>query len=592
MTIHIRSLSPRPSTVDAAARTVEAIVSTGADAPRAGFVERLDLAGADLSRLIGAPVLDAHRSASTRDQLGVIEAAELRPEGIWVRMKFRSNAAAASVLSDIEDGTLRGLSIGYQVAEWQETRSGNRRIRTAKRWAPIEVSVVPVPADPGAHFRNGENHMPEHEQQTTVEPRETTSPQTETRAQVNAQIRTIAETAGLTRAWADEQIDADASPDTARRAAFEAMQSRSAQTATRSTRATVGTDHTDPQTIATRAGEALFARSHPEHELSAPARQYQAMSTVDLARDCLQRSGASLTGLSAATVITRALHSTSDFPLILGDAVGRELRRSYEAAPSGIRTLARQTTARDFRAKRALQFGDGPELKKVKEGGEFQSGTIDESAESYSIETFGRIFGISRQALINDDLGAFTQIPAKLGAAANAFEAAQLVAKLVDNPAMSDGKSVFHADHGNVPQAAAALSIASLTSARTAMRRQKSMSGQPINATPFALVVPPELETLAEQLLTEITATNTDDVNPFAKLSLAVEPRLKNPTAWYIAANPATIDGLEYAYLEGAPGPQIETRHGFEVDGVQIKVRLDFGCGWTDYRGWYRNEGA
>lgn len=94
----------------------------------------------------------------------MIEAAELRAEGIWVRMKFRSNAAALSVLSDIGDGTLRGLSIGYQVAEWQETRDGNNRIRIAKRWAPIEVSVVPVPADPGAHFRNGENHMPEQEQ--------------------------------------------------------------------------------------------------------------------------------------------------------------------------------------------------------------------------------------------------------------------------------------------------------------------------------------------------------------------------------------------------------------------------------------------
>ncbi|WP_417607243.1 prohead protease/major capsid protein fusion protein [Primorskyibacter flagellatus] len=588
MTIHVRNLRPSPSTVDATARTVEAIVSTGADAARAGFIERLDLSGADLSRLIGAPVLDGHRSETTRDQLGVIEAAELRAEGIWVRMKFRSNAAAASVLSDVSDGTLRGLSIGYQVAEWKETRDGNRRVRIAKRWTPIEVSVVPVPADPGAHFRNGESSM--ENQELTVET--TTPPPVETRAQVNAEIRTIADTAGLTRAWADGQIDADATAEDARRAAFEAMQHRSASTATRSTRATINYDHTDPAVIATRAGEALWARSHPGHELSEAARPYAAMSTIDLARDCLRRSGVATTGFTADTVVTRALHTTSDFPLILGDAVGRELRRTYQAPPSGVRMLARQTTARDFRAKHALQFGEADDLQKVPEGGEFKSSTIAETAESYSVETFGRIFGISRQALINDDLGAFVQIPARLGNAARAFEAAQLVAKLVENPAMSDGVAVFHADHGNLAGSSSALSIASLSAARNAMRRQTGLGGQPIDATPKAVVVPPELETLAEQLLSQINATTTDDVNPFAKLTLAVEPRLTDATTWYVAADSAQIDGLEYAYLEGAPGPQIETRQGFEVDGVQMKVRLDFGCGWIDHRGWYRNDGA
>lgn len=592
MTIHIRQLTPQPMTVDPASRTVEAIVSTGADTPRAGFIERLDLAGADLSRLPGAPVLDAHRSASTRDQLGVIEAAELRPEGIWARLRFRNNPAALAVLSDIQDGTLRGLSIGYTVARWKESQEGARPIRTAESWQPIEVSIVPVPADPGAYFRAGENQMPETIQDAPADTTAATADQVQTRAQVNAEIRTIAETAGLTRAWADEQIDAQTTADDARRAAFEAMQRRSADTTTRTTRATITADHTDPATIATRAGEAFFARSHPEHQLSPEARPYVAMTTVDLARDCLRRSGASTTGLSTDTVITRALHTTSDFPLILGDAVGRELRRAYGTAPSGVQMLARQSTARDFRAKRALQFGEGPELKKVLEGGEFQQGTIEEAAETYSVETFGRIFSISRQALINDDLGAFTQIPAKLGNAARAFEAAQLVAKLIENPAMSDGNAVFHADHGNLAASGGALSITTLSAARNAMRRQKGLGGEPINAQPFAVVVPPEMETVAEQLLTQINATNTEDVNPFGNLRLAVEPRLTDTGAWYVAADPAVIDGLEYAYLEGAPGPQIETRQGFEVDGVQMKVRLDFGCGWTDWRGWYRNAGA
>ncbi|EEW24018.1 prohead protease/major capsid protein fusion protein [Rhodobacter ferrooxidans] len=584
MTIHLRALTPRPKSLDQVSRTVEAIVSTGADTARPGFVERLDLRGADLSRLIGSAVLNAHRAGSIEDQLGVVEAAELRAEGLWVRIKFRSNDAAQSVLTDIGEGTLRGLSIGYTVAEWKETRDGERRIRTATRWTPLEVSIVPVPADAGAHFRAGEHQM---EVETQTADQSANNGAVLTRAQTNAEIRSIAETAGLTRDWADAQIDAQAEPDAARAAAFAAMQTRSAQTQTRTTRAVITADNTDPAVIATRAGEAIFARSHPEHQLSEAARPWAWRSIGDVAREVLHLRGVSTLAMTSETLITRALHSTSDFPLILGDAVGRELRRAYAAPASGVRTLARQTTARDFRAKRSIMMGEASELEKVPEGGEFKNGTLDESAESYSLATFGKIFAISRQALVNDDLGAFTRVPAMMGTAAAVFEAAQLTAKVASNPAMSDAVAVFHADHGNLA-ATAELSVTSLSAARLAMRKQTGLSGALIDVVPKYLLVPPELETLGEQTLATIAATKTADANPFANLTLVVEPRLTSGTQWYVLADPATIDGLEYAYLEGAPGPQIETRAGFEVDGVQIKVRLDFGCGWIDHRGWYR----
>ncbi|WP_158970956.1 prohead protease/major capsid protein fusion protein [Chachezhania sediminis] len=585
MTIHLRAITPRPTTVDIKGRTVEAIVSTGADAVRPGYIERLDLRGADLSRLVGAPVLDGHRSGSTRDQLGVIEAAELRSEGLWVRMRFRSNDAAQAVLTDIGDGTLRGLSIGYTVAEWQDGRDGKNRVRTATRWTPLEVSIVPVPADAGAHFRNGEFGM-EPDEQTAERPNET---ERQTRAQVNAEIRSIAQTAGLNRAWADGQIDAEVTADAARQSAFAEMQRRSADTTTRTTRAVITHDNTAPEVVAQRAGEALFARSHPDHQISPEARQWAGLTFREIAREVLQMRGAATMAMTGDALITRALHSTSDFPMILGDAVGRELRRSYGAAPSAVRQLARQTTARDFRAKRAIMLGEGPELERVGEGGEFSYGTIDESEESYSAETFGKIFAISRQAMVNDDLGAFTRVPTLLGASSAAFEASQLVAKITANPVMSDGVAVFHEDHDNLSGAYGAPSMTTLSAARLAMRRQTGISDRLIDVKPRFLVVPPELETTAEQVLAEIAATKTDDVNPFSKLSLIVEPRFTDAQQWYLTADPALMDGLEYAYLEGAPGPQIETKAGFEVDGLQIKVRLDFGCGWIEHRGWYRN---
>ncbi len=580
MTIHLRAAELRPSTLNNDTRTVEAIASTGAEVTRAGFTERLDLSGADLSRLIGGPVLDGHRRETTRDQLGVIDAAEIRPEGIWVRIRFRQSEAALSVMRDVADGTLRGLSIGYSVEKWVDSQDGKRRVRTAKNFTPIEVSIVPIPADPGAYFRN------EDEMQTITE----TTP-VHNRAQANSEIRTIANLAGLERSWADGQIDAEATVDAARQAAFAEMARVHGETRTR-TSAVITVDHTDPAVIATRAGEALFARSHPEHQLAPEARAWAGLTMPELARDCLRRSGVATQGMSADTLITRGLHGTSDFPLLLADAVGRELRTAYEAAPSGARAVARQTTARDFRLKRKLTIGSAPALETTLESGEFKYGTIDESQETYRLATAGKIIALSRQLQVNDDLGGLTDVPRAFGVQARAFENQALASLIIANPNMSDGVAVFNAaTHGN-QKASAGVTLQlikdDLSAARLGMRKQKSVGGLLIDVSPKFVLVPAELETLMQQALAEVQAVATAEVNPFSNLTLLVEPRLTSPTQFYVVADPARVDGLEFAYLEGAQGPQIESRVGFEVDGLEIKVRLDFGCGWIDYRSWYR----
>jgi HK97 family phage prohead protease len=580
MTMHIRAATLRPSTLNTEARTVEAIAATGADVARPGFIERLDMTRADMSRLKGGPVLDGHRRESMQDQLGVIEDARITAEGLWVRIRFRQTAAALAVMTDVADGTLRGLSIGYSVEKWDDTQDGKRRIRTATQWTPQEVSLVPVPADPGAHFRHEVAQM-----ETTTQ----AAPVTLTRAQINTEIRQIADLAGLDRAFADAQIDAEATADAARAAAFAELARTQGQTRTRT--ATVGTDHTDPAVIATRAGEALFARSHPEHELSPQARAWASLSIPELARDCLRRHGVVTQGMGADTLVTRALHTTSDFPLILADAVNRELRMAYDAAPSGARAVARQTTARDFRLKRKLSVGTAPALEAVGEGGEFKYGTISESQETYRLGTFGKVVAWSRQMQVNDDLGAFQDMSRPFGVQARAFENQTLVNLIIANPVMSDGIAVFNAASHFNQKAAAGQTLASITAdlaaARLAMRKQ-TKDGMLIDVAPRFILVPAELETVMQQALSEVQATAAADVNPFSALTLLVEPRLTSTTQWYAVGDPARIDGLEFAYLEGSPGPQIETRVGFDVDGLQVKVRLDFGAGWIDHRGWYR----
>jgi hypothetical protein len=199
--------------------------------------------------------------------------------------------------------------------------------------------------------------------------------------------------------------------------------------------------------------------------------------------------------------------------------------------------------------------------------------------------------------LINDDLSAFTDLAGRFGTASADFEGQFLVDLLTAGsglgPLMDDGQRLFHSTHGNVAGTGAVLSPTTLSAARLAMRRQKGLSGRAISVQPKFLIVPPELETIAEQVLTTINATSVTDVNPFGgKLALLVEARLASTTRWYVAADPATVPGLEYSYLQGSEGPVTETRNGFEVDGVEVKVRLDFGAGFVDWRGFYTNAGA
>ena len=161
---------------------------------------------------------------------------------------------------------------------------------------------------------------------------------------------------------------------------------------------------------------------------------------------------------------------------------------------------------------------------------------------------------------------------------------------MVANPVMSDGKTVFHSGHGNLAASGAAPDETTLSAARLALRTQRDEANQLIGLAPKFLIVGPELETGAEKLMAAITAATTDDVQP-VRLSIIVEPRITGK-AWHVSADPVVADGLVYAHLAGEPGPQLETRQGFDVDGMEFKVRLDFGAAFIDWRSWFKNPGA
>lgn len=592
-----RGLAISPQSWNPESLTFSAVISTGADVERRDargpYVERLDLSAVDPSTLAGIPVLDGHRQGGSEHVVGVVIGVRREGSQLVADMRLTSSPDAAGVATRVAEGVLRGVSIGYGLTDVRETTEAGRRVRTGRPHI-LEVSLVAIPADPASLIRSKETSpMPEVQTATDV------APQIENRAAINAQIRSLAETAGLGRDFADAQIDAGATVEAARAAAFDAMQARGAAAAT--VRAHVGVDHTDPAVIIGRQAEALSQRMGGP-AASEAARSFVGHSLDDLAREALRRSGQAFVGMSREEILVRAMHSTSDFPAILDQAGNRAILNAYQVAQSPILQVTRQRTVPDLRDVSILKAGEISELQPITESGEVQSLTMGEGRERYQMVTYAGNLALTRKLLINDDLGVFGEAARKIGEAAAATEAKAVIRLLQQNggfgPTMDDGEPLFdHAAHNNANDASVARSggyidAELLGNARKALRAQKGVDGVELVAvTPRFLVVGPEQETHGEKVLASLAATKVEDQNVFAgRFELLVEPRITG-LEWYLFGDPATAPVLERAYLASAQGPQIQAREGWERLGREYRVILDLGVGAVDWRGAYRNDG-
>ncbi len=334
--------------------------------------------------------------------------------------------------------------------------------------------------------------------------------------------------------------------------------------------------------------------------LTEQGREWRGMSLLEIGRMFLDAQGVRTRGMPrpelAGLLLTRAggMMSTSDFPAVLANVANKTLRQAYEAAPQTFRPIVRVTSVPDFKEVSRAQLGEAPQLEKVNQHGEFKRGSMGDSAEKYAVATYGKVVAITRQVIVNDDLDAFTRVPRSFGVAAANLESDLVWAQITGNPVMSDETTLFHANHGNLAGAGGAIAVATVSAGRTAMRNQTGLDGKTLlNLSPVAFLVPTALETVAEQFVGQIYAAKTADKVPESLTRLAVvsEPRLDaaSATNWYLAASVGQIDIIELAYLEGAQGVYTETKMGFDVDGVEVKVRMDVGAKAIDWRGLYKN---
>ncbi|TWG91480.1 hypothetical protein L598_005900000090 [Mesorhizobium sp. J18] len=576
-------------------------------------------------------------------------------------VRISERADVEPIWRDIQAGHIRAVSIGYQVHRFEVSKpEAARELWRAVDWTPFEVSAVAVGADPAAGFRAqqplhdcvlhrrdastprqgaspmtdptqtpaaaaAEPHATEETQMTDptnpaaepqaravetralpqgapVTPPDTEAVATRAREAERDRVSTIYDLTGrlnLERSFAEDLVKRGVSVDESRRLILDQVAAKSDETRTFPHVSVPLGGRDERITRRDAVANALLHRYSPTlFPLEDAARQYRGMTLLELARESLGNAGVNTRGLSRDEVATRALHSTSDFPEILSAVTNKTLRQAYDAYPRTFALFCRQVLATDFKSMHRVQLGEAPQLLEVGESGEFKRGTLGESKESYKVKTYGRVVAITRQTLINDDLDAFTRIPAMYGNSIAQLESDVVWGIITANPAMADGNALFHTTHKNLAGTGAALAVDAVGAARAAMAKQTGLDKKTVlNVRPAFLIVPASLELKAEQLVAQnLVPAATSSVVPQSIRTLAPisEPRLDaaSETAWYLAASPNQIDTIEYAYLEGQQGAYIETRNGFDVDGVEIKCRLDFGAKAIDWRGLYKNPGA
>lgn len=577
-----------PSSYDAKTRTFEAIVTTGAGVKRvdsAGiYTEVLDVASINPAAMIGLPVLVDH-NPSFDSHVGTITAARVEGGNLIASIKLTSDSSADPVARKVEDGVLNSMSLGYRVGKWTEKTVNGARVRTAGEIQPVEASLVATPADSGARIRKDSTMEPE----IISPPVAPILPDATTIAH-RAAVRDLATRSGLASAWADSQIDSGADLVSVRAAAHEAMLAR-AQTIRVVQTAPSGDD---PSVILSRRVDGLHAHTTgaaPKPE----AREFVYDTLSDHVRSMLASVNVSTRGLSKADLYTRAaMHVAGDFSALLQGVGNRTLLASYEASRTPLVKLFRKTSRTDFRATFELRISELGALEKVSESGEFKSKTRSELSQSFLMDTYAGKFSISRKALINDDLGAFADASRAFGLAAATTESNLMVALLESNPVMTeDGAALFHASHGNLAAAGAAIDVDSLSDGRASLRKMKGLDGKtPIAVNPRYLVVSADRETEAEKMLASIGATMPGDVNPFSgKLELLVDPSLASEP-WYIAGAPEQFPCLSYAVLNGNEVPTVEVQNLFDQLGTSVRAYHDFGVGAQDWRSLYKNPGV
>lgn len=586
----------------------------------------------------GIPLLDGHDwSGSVLKQLGIAKGYEVVGEEIETLLRFSKKPDAETVFQDVIDGILTTTSIGYRVFEYEDISPEDRQPGEPATFKAIdyeifEISMVPIPADPGALLRSDKGEsMPKklkrteeeteeqkkakkaesenEEEEEASDASEGTSagdePEEETEEQKKAKkeleedeeraedeeedeegeerslkILKMARKANLDLEKTEALIRSKDSVETISNKILSDMAAR--QGGAKMSKVII----TNDERAITREGmkNAILLRSGSKAvKLCDNSKRFMNMKLSDMVRSYLGLGW----DVGNNELAQRAFHSTSDFALILTDALSVSLAHEYAELAQTFEPLVNRGSLNDFRESHIVDYGTFPKLQLLGEGGEIKGGTLGEGKNKKQLRTYASLINITRQTIINDQLDVFSKLPKMAARAGRDLEADLVWSILTGNPTMGDGKTLFHADHGNIV-AAGNIDLAKVSAAIEKMKTQKGIDGKPVTVIPEYIVAPVALEAAALQFInTNFMASKQSDTNPYATTFKGVitDQRLdaSSKTKFYLAADKSKAALIDLDTLDGA-GMQLNVKEVFG-SGITYEALYDIGASPADHKG-------
>lgn len=602
----------------------------------------------------GLPIYDDHKHYQGIDGvLGITEGYRFEGEKLITTIRFDKSEKGKEAYRKVKEGIIKTVSVGYKVHGYERNttiKDGEIPIYRATSWEPMELSLAPIPADIKSSVRNEQNRNTVQIVDNNMNPiDEGTKPVvdngegTQERSLPNggggaapvvpmptqtadlaeerkrsAGIIELAKRHNLDQTLASNHISSGTSLDAFRALVLDELEKRNAPITGNTNIAQVTADERDKFRKIGEIGIGLRTGMITEGELRKTtegqamleaARPYRGIRLARMAEICLENEGVNVRALlgNEEEIVGRAITSSQkDFVVMLAGTANRRLRERYALQPRTWEQICRVGSYGDFRKYDIVTAHSMINaLKEVTENGEYTKAKLtDGEVNSIQLKTKGLIFNLSRQAIINDDLGHFTRLVDAAGDAAGRSIELDLYALINmnsgDGPTMPDGNTLFHASHGN-KLTAGKITIPNLDLAMQAMMSQKAPGGEVddyLDIQPNLMLIPPALKLTAMSVLKDaydhtdsklMKANPLRDAIPNILASYRVDPT--NKIGWYLFADKNIVPTFEVGFLNGVTEPYLEQRNAWSQDGVEWKTRLDYGLAAIDWRGAVRNPG-
>jgi len=545
-------------------------------------------------------------------------------------IQFDTDEKSELVWSKVQSGTLQGVSFGYtwgshsyEYVEAGDISSDGRfgpydqDAAIVRKWSVLEISLEPIPADatvgvgrsieeePEAPEEAGNDErsvvtVDEKETQVIKEPEvnldEVRAAAVKAEQERNAEIVAIGLKHSVESERVQKWISEGVSVDAARKEILESMISEREAV---SSPAVVVEDERDKVRAAMEAGIQARVSFLPltDEQRKTGYEEFAGMTMREIARDVLRRNGIKVP-MHPMEMVGRAM-ATDDFPYVLGNIAHKSVLAGWEGAQETWPIVFNSGSVSNFHIHTAARTSELEDLDLIPEHGEYKYGEAAEQFEQYQVVTYGKLFALTRQAIVNDDIGQIAELPMKRGEAAARKVGDVAWAQITANPNMGDGRALFHNTyHYNLQAAGAVPGVATIGAAVTAMKSQKDIKGKRrLNVRPEFFVAPVALEVLAETFFNTVLIggeTNQPNLKNIysGAFTRVYEPRLDDADtdAWYLFAGKGKT--VTVYFLNGVQAPYLETKQGWSMDGVEYKVRIDAGAKAMDWRGLYKNAGT